>query len=130
FDTRPLADNLTMVGTGSVDLWLRSTAPDTDIEVTLTEMRPDGQERYIQSGWLRASHRKLDPAMTTPVRPWHTDLEADAKPLPSGKFVPVRVELFPFAAVIRKGSRLRITVEAPGGNRPFWTFASLPANGV
>ena len=57
----------------SVDLWLRSTAPDTDLEVTLTELRPDGQERYVQSGWLRASHRKLDPAMTTKLRPWHTD---------------------------------------------------------
>jgi hypothetical protein len=25
---------------------------------------------------------------------------------------------------------LRITVEAPGGNRPFWTFDSLPASGT
>ena len=130
FDSGPLAKDLTMVGTGSVNLWLRSTAPDTDLEVTLTELRPDGQERYVQSGWLRASHRKLNAARTTVTRPWHTDLAADAKPLPAGKFVPVRVELFPFAAVIRKGSSLRITVEAPGGNRPFWTFGSLPANGV
>ena len=41
-----------------------------------------------------------------------------------------RVELFPFAAVFRAGSRVRITVEAPGGNRPFWTFDSLPASGT
>ncbi len=41
----------------------------------------------------------------------------------------MRVELFPFAHVFRAGSRIRITVEAPGGNRPFWTFADLPANG-
>ena len=61
FDSPPLTHDVTMVGTGSVDLWLRSTAPDTDLEVTLTELRPDGQERYVQSGWLRASHRKLDP---------------------------------------------------------------------
>jgi predicted acyl esterase len=130
FDSPPLTHDLTMVGTGSVDLWLRSTAPDTDLEVTLTELRPDGQERYVQSGWLRASHRKLDAKRTTVLRPWHTDLQADAKPLPAGTFVQARVELFPFAAVLRTGSRLRITVEAPGGNRPFWTFASLPAVGT
>lgn len=130
FDSPPLTQDVTMVGTGSIDLWLRSTAPDTDLEVTLTELRPDGQERYVQSGWLRASHRKLDATRTTALRPWHTDLQADAAPLPAGKFVQARVELFPFAAVLRTGSRLRITVEAPGGNRPFWTFDSLPAAGT
>ncbi|MDQ1466044.1 MAG: uncharacterized protein QOH10_459, partial [Actinomycetota bacterium] len=130
FDSPPLAQDVTMAGTGSVDLWLRSTAPDTDLEVTLTELRPDGQERYVQSGWLRASHRKLDPARTTQLRPWHTDLRADAALLPAGKFVKARIELFPFAAVFRAGSRLRITVEAPGGNRPFWMFDSLPAKGT
>jgi predicted acyl esterase len=129
FDGPVLQQDLTMAGTGSVDLWLRSTARDLDLEVTLTELRPDGQERYVQSGWLRASHRKLDRSMTTKMRPWHTDLEADAMPLPVGQFVKTRVELFPFATVLRAGSRLRITIEAPGGNRPFWTFDSLPASG-
>ena len=130
FDGPVLHNDVTMVGTASVDLWLRSTAPDTDLEVTLTELRPDGQERYVQSGWLRASHRKLDAAMTTKLRPWHTDTAEDAAPLPAGKFVKARVELFPFAAVFRAGSRVRITVEAPGGNRPLWTFDSLPASGT
>ncbi len=57
FVTAPLARDTVIVGSGSVDLWLRSTAPDTDLEVTLSEVRPDGNEVYVQSGWLRASHR-------------------------------------------------------------------------
>ncbi|MEP6893919.1 MAG: CocE/NonD family hydrolase, partial [Gaiellaceae bacterium] len=127
FDGPVLQHDVTMAGTGSIDLWLRSTAPDTDVEVTLTELRPDGNERYVQSGWLRASHRRLDFTRTTQLRPWHTDLAGDARSLPAGKFVQARVELFPFATVLRAGSRMRITVEAPGGNRPFWTFGSIPA---
>ena len=51
-------------------------AADTDLEVTLTEVRPDGQERYIQSGWLRASHRQLDEAESTPLLPFQPLLEA------------------------------------------------------
>jgi hypothetical protein len=31
--------------------------------------------------------------------------------------------------VFRSGSRLRVTIEAPGGNRPAWTLAALPADG-
>ncbi|HEV7527085.1 MAG TPA: hypothetical protein VGP92_19160, partial [Acidimicrobiia bacterium] len=40
------------------------------------------------------------------------------------------VALFPFAHIFRAGSRVRITVEAPGGNRPFWAFGDLPATGT
>lgn len=130
FDSDPLTAETVMVGHGSVDLWLRSTAPDTDLEVTLSELRPDGQEVYVQNGWLRASHRRLDPSRSTLLRPWQTHLAADAEPLTPGVLTPVRVELFPFAHVFRPGSRLRISVEAPGGNRPFWTFDALPGTAV
>ena len=61
-------DDVTIVGPGSVDLWLRSSAADTDLQVTLTEIRPDGLETYVQSGWLRASHRRLDRRRSTGLR--------------------------------------------------------------
>ena len=59
----------------------------------------------------------------------HTDLEADASPLPEGEFTKVRVELFPFAPAFRTGSRLRITVDAPGGAEPPWAFDTTIAHG-
>ncbi len=129
FLTAPLTHDTVIVGSSSVDLWLRSSAPDTDLEVTLSEVRPDGNEVYVQSGWLRASHRALDEAASTELRPVHTDLEADAAPLPSGELTPVRVELFPAAHAFRTGSRIRLTVHAPGGNRPTWAFATTVAKG-
>ncbi len=130
FVTAPFAAQTAMAGFGSVDLWLRSEAADTDLEVTLTEVRPDGQERFIQSGWLRASHRKLDEAESTPLHPFQTHLEADAAPLPAGEFVPMRIALFPFAHVLRAGSSLRVNIEAPGGNQPFWKFDTITPYGV
>jgi uncharacterized protein len=130
FDSAPLPSTTVMAGPGSVDLWVRSSAPDTDLEVTLTELRPDGQEVYVQNGWLRASHRAIDAAHSTPLEPVHPDTEASAAPLPTGQFESARVALFPFAHIFRAGSRLRISVEAPGGNRPFWAFGDLPADGT
>ena len=38
--------------------------------------------------------------------------------------------MFPFGHVFREGSRLRITVEAPGGDRPRWRFGTLDTDGV
>jgi uncharacterized protein len=123
----PLAADTVVIGSGSVDLWIRSTAPDTDLEVTITEVRPDGNEVYVQSGWLRASRRALA-ADTTELRPTHTHLEADAAPLLADELTAVRVELFPVAHAFRAGSQLRVVVDAPGGNRPIWEFETI-ANG-
>jgi predicted acyl esterase len=126
FLSAPYTSKVAYAGQGSVDLWLKSTAADTDLEATLTEVRPDGKEVYIQSGWLRASHRKEDPARSTELVPYQDHQEADAAPLPAGQFTKVRIEMFPFAHVIRPGSRLRVNIEAPGGNQPFWKFEELP----
>jgi hypothetical protein len=38
----------------------------------------------------------------------------------------VRVPIYPFAHAFRAGSRIRIVVQPPGGNRPSWAFAALP----
>jgi hypothetical protein len=129
YATPPLKKSLTVVGPGSVDLWLRSSAADSDIQVTLSEIRPDGQETYVQSGYLRASHRKLDDARSTATHPVQTHLLEDAAPLPAGEFVPVRVELYSVAHVFRKGSRVRVSLEAPGGDRVAWAFDTPPTDG-
>jgi putative CocE/NonD family hydrolase len=126
--TGPLTKDLAAVGTGSVDLWVATNRPDADLQVTLSDVRPDGTERYVQNGWLRLSHRKLDRQRSTKIRPFHTDLEADARPMPRGAYVKARVEIFPFAYEFRAGSRIRLTVQAPGGDRPLWTFDTPTEN--
>ncbi len=115
-----------MVGSASVDLWLRSSAANTDLQATLAEVRPDGKEYLIQTGWLRASVRKLDAARSTELQPLPTMRESDAAPLPAGAFTPMRLEIYPFAHVFRAGSKVRLIITAPGGDRLEWQFATLP----
>ena len=105
---------------------MKSTAPDTDIQVTITEVRPDGRETYVQNGWLRASDRALAPDATE-LRPTHPFTKTAVQMLPSGRFVLARVEVFPFAHVFRAGSRIRVIVDAPAASRPAWSFDALPA---
>jgi hypothetical protein len=130
YATPPLDDDVTVVGPGSVDLWLRSSAADTDLQVTLTEIRPDGLETYVQNGWLRASHRRLDRTTSTELEPHPTHLERHAKPLPAGRFTRLRVGLFAVGHVFRKDSRIRISIEAPGGDRTRWAFGTPPTGGL
>ena len=115
YTTPKLAHDLEVFGPASADLWMSSTATDTDVQVTLTEVRPDGQEQWLQRGWLRLSHRKLDLAQSTEMRPYHTHRASDAAPLRPGEPVLARIEVMPFAHVFRAGSSLRFTIEAPTG---------------
>ncbi len=125
FTGAPLEDDLVIAGSGSVDLWIAADATDVDLEVTLTEIRPDGQEQLVQSGWLRASHRALDDQHTSVLRPRHLHTAAAQEPLTVATSTPIRVELFPVAHAFREGSQVRLTVDGPGGNRWRWGFDPL-----
>jgi putative CocE/NonD family hydrolase len=128
--TAPFSSDVTLLGSASMDVWLSSTAPDTDLQVTLTEVRADGQEMYLQKGWLRVSQRKLDPARSTSLRPYQTHTQGDVQLLTPATPVQARVEIFPFGAVLHKGSRLRAWVEAPTELPELWAFADFPVNAV
>ena len=125
FESAPLEADVVMVGQASVDVWLKSNSTEADLEANLSEVRPDGQEMYVQSGWLRASHRKLGPLSTT-LFPQPTFTEADWQPLVPGEYSEARIGIPGFAHVFRKGSRIRIAVDTPGDSRAEWFFSLLP----
>ncbi|MBV8387719.1 MAG: CocE/NonD family hydrolase [Acidimicrobiia bacterium] len=126
YTSAPLAKDTPVLGSGSLDLWMASTAIDTDLQVTISEVRPDGQEEYVQAGWLRASHRRLDPALSTATRPYQTHQQSDQEFLSPGTPTFMRVEIFPFGHVFRAGSRIRISIEGPKFLPELWGFAALP----
>ena len=121
FVSDALTEDMPVLGTGSVDLFLKSNVDDADLEVNVSEVRPDGQEMYVQSGWLRASHRGLA-AESTEVWPEHTFREKDLEMLVPGQWAQVRVGIAGMTHVFRKGSRLRISVDTPGDSRAEWRF--------
>jgi uncharacterized protein len=123
FTGAPLAADTVVVGSGWVELFVEADAPDTDLEVTISEITSDGNEVFVQAGWLRASGRAEDGDPSGP--PSHSHLRDEAEPLPAGEFTKLRVELFPVAHPFRAGSQIRLTVDAPGGNRPVWAFDTI-----
>lgn len=114
------------------NLWVSSSTSDMDIFATLQLFAPDGSEvtfegasEYavpISQGWLRASHRTLDPDMSTPYRPYHA--HAKSKPLTPGEVYEVQVEIWPTSIVVPSGYTLALRLEgrdfsrAPTGSGP------------
>jgi putative CocE/NonD family hydrolase len=131
----PLTANTTVIGSGAVDLWVRSSTPDVDLQATISEVRPDGNETFVQDGWIRASERKLSTDSnnmlkrpSTALEPIPTYTAADAAPMPAGQFVKVVVPLYYEGHTYRAGSRLRVTISSPNGTQPVWSFSQTVPN--
>jgi hypothetical protein len=126
----PLTSDTTAIGGGAVQLWVKSSTPDVDLQATVSEVRPDGNETFVQNGWLRASERKLATSADnmfkkkpTQLQPIPTFAASDVEPMPSGQFVPVTIPLYFEGHAYRAGSRIRVTISAPNGTQPIWAFA-------
>jgi predicted acyl esterase len=120
--TEPLAENTTVIGAGAVNLWVRSSTPNVDLQATVSEVRPDGKETFVQNGWVRADERKLDAAKSTPLEPVLSLRESDVEPMPANEFVKVTIPLYYEGHAYRAGSRIRVTIAAPNGTQPIWDF--------
>ena len=120
-----------MVGAGAIDVWVRSTTPNVDLQATVSEISPDGNsETFVQGGWVRTKARKLDPAKSTELEPVLSLKQEDFKDMPSGKFVKVTIPLYYEGHMYRQGSRIRVLISAPNGDQPIWSFGETDPNDV
>jgi predicted acyl esterase len=133
----PLTANTTAIGGGAVHLWVKSSTPDVDFQATVSEVRPDGNETFVQNGWIRASERKLATTATnmfeqtpTLLQPIPTFLASDVQPMPANEFVPVVIPLYFEGHAYRAGSRIRVTIAAPNGTQPIWSFSHTQPAGT
>jgi predicted acyl esterase len=129
--TAPLSDNTTVIGAGAVHVWVRSSKPNVDLQATITEVRPDGKETFVQNGWLRGNERKLDARKSTPLEPVLSLRARDVRPLPRKRYVELTIPLYYEGHAYRAGSRIRVTISAPNGDQPIWSFSEAqPSKGT
>ncbi|MGC1166940.1 MAG: CocE/NonD family hydrolase [Solirubrobacterales bacterium] len=128
--TAPLSASTTVIGAGAVNIWARSSTANVDLQATISEVRPDGKETFVQNGWVRGNARQLDAEKSTPLEPVLSLREADVSPLPPDRFVPVTVPLYYEGHAYRAGSRIRVTIAAPNGTQPIWAFDQAEPEGT
>jgi hypothetical protein len=126
----PLTSDTTVIGAGSVDLWVHSSTPDVDLQATISEVQPDGRETFVQNGWVRASERALDSTKSTLLEPVLSLSASDVQPMPPDGFVEVVIPLYYEGHAYRTGSRIRVTIAAPNGTQPVWSFGQTVPEGT
>jgi predicted acyl esterase len=119
FTTAPFAADTEITGPAAARLFVASSTADADLFLPLRVLDPKGADvdfvaaldpaGVIGTGWLRASHRALDPDRSLPYRPYHP--HESAQPLTPGEVVPLDVEIWPTSVVVPVGYRLALTVQ-------------------
>ncbi len=125
FETKPVTDPVTIQGPINAHLYASSNTGEGMLSVAVEDVAPDGTVRRLTGGWQVLSHRALDESRTRRldgsstgsgepkiIQPYHPFTRAAQKKLGRGEVAPIDVEVFPTAATIRPGHRLRLAVQA------------------
>jgi predicted acyl esterase len=137
FAAPPLENETEITGPAAARLFISSTTTDADLFLVLRVLAPDGSEVVFQGaldphtpagqGWLRASHRRLDPDLSLEYRPYHRHEEVE--PLVPGKVYELHVEIWPTSVVVPAGYRLALTIRGSDyeyeGDEPGLRIASF-----
>ena len=126
YETPALTQDIVLGGPGFAELYVSSDVDDVNIQVTLTELRSDGLEILLTSGWLRIGHTTVDEVESEGNHIAYTYREADYSPLGEDEVRKARVPIPSIAHALRAGSRLRITISSPGRNHGTWEFSAPP----
>jgi predicted acyl esterase len=122
-ETPPLAADTEITGPLAAVLWVSSSTEDMDLFLTLRNFAPDGSEVMeigqqglpvpVAKGWLRVSHRELDPELSRPYRPYHRHVRRLY--MTPSEVVRVEVEIWPTSIVFKKNHRIRLDIQPRDG---------------
>jgi len=126
--TEPLSRDVVIAGPIAVTLYAAIDADDTNWIVILKDIGPDvsvqsvreGErevpknlpERELTRGWLKASHRALDPKRSKPWWPWHPLTRQARKPVTPGAIEEYQIQVMATANLFRKGHRICLDISS------------------
>lgn len=116
FDTAAVDEPLELTGPVALRLWISADVQDVDVMARLQHLDaagepipavgPQGGPMPMAIGWLRASHRELDPERSEPYRPWHP--HRSLQTLKPGEPTLLEIEIWPTSITLAPGERLRL----------------------
>src|SRR5262245_11632472 len=124
--TDPLPEDVLVAGPIALTLYASIDQDDTNWIVVLKDVGPDvsvmsvreGErqasadlpEREITRGWLKASHRALDPARSKPWWPWHPLTREAWRKVTPGAIEEYQIQILSTANLFRKSHRICLDI--------------------
>jgi uncharacterized protein len=119
--THRFGERTDLIGPMKLHLWVEAEgSSDMDLFVAIQKLDEQGEivpfsflnsleDGPVALGWLRASHRELDPELSTDLQPWHPHTREQL--LEPGQIVPVDLEIWPSGTRFEAGEQLRVIIQ-------------------
>jgi hypothetical protein len=124
--TDPLAQDTLVVGPSALYFHAAIDREDTNWIIILKDVGPDPSvrtarpgemevpenlhERELTRGWLKASHRALDPKRSKPWQPWHPLTREACKPVVPGEINEYAIDICSTANLFKRGHRICVEI--------------------
>jgi len=107
--TRPLAEDLEVIGPGAFYFYASINQDDTNWIVKLYDVDEKGADvLHLGTVYLKASHRAVDESKSKPYAPWHA--HTSSEPIVPGKIYQYAIELLPLGNVFKAGHRIKLEI--------------------
>ena len=112
----PLVENTEVIGPIALNLYASCRGTDINFFITLWDVDPEGNEELLTRGWLKGSHREIDPKRSKPWQPFHT--HTNPKPLVPGQVYEFAIEVMPTANLFKAGHRICLKISGADDDPP------------
>jgi uncharacterized protein len=116
YTSEPFASDQLIAGPIDAAIYMQSSAADTELVATVEMVSPSGQSIPLSNGAQLGSLRAMDASRTwyapngEPLQPYRSFSKSVEQPVPQNTTVRYDIEVFPTAARIPAGYRLRLTL--------------------
>lgn len=112
----PLVEPTEVVGPMASNLFASCTASDANFFISLWDVDPEGKETLLTRGWLKGSHREVDPKRSKPWQPFHP--HTDPQPLTPGEIYEFNIEIIPTGVLFKAGHRIGLKISGVDDEEP------------
>lgn len=106
WSTEKFEEPTEMMGQGAAHIFASIDQDDSNFILRLWDVAPGGGRQLVTTGFLKASHRELDPELSREGDPIHPHTRK--VPVEPGKIEEYVIRLYPFAATFLPGHRLEL----------------------
>jgi predicted acyl esterase len=122
-----IVEDTEVIGPIVLNLYASTTDAEVLWLVSLREVDKEGKEKVLTRGWLRGTHREVDPNRSKPWEPYHPHNKSE--PLTPGKIYEFNIGLIPTCNLFKAGTRFKLRISC-SDDAPKHAFEQIAAGNV